>query len=132
MTWAVPAAMPETRPEELTVAAAVLSLDQVTVRPESALPLPSLGLAVSCVVPPARTVADEGETDTEATGTMATVITEVPLLPSHVAMTWAAPAATPVTMPLELTVAAAVLSLDHVTVRPPSVLPFASSAVAIS
>jgi hypothetical protein len=53
-----------------------------------------------------------------------------PVCPSHVAVTWAVPTATPFTAPLALTVAAAVLSLDHVTVRPPRLVPFASLAVA--
>src|SRR5438034_443108 len=55
---------------------------------------------------------------------------EVPLLASLVAVIVAAPAATLLTSPLPLTVATAVLSLDQVTVRPVSVLPFASRVIA--
>src|SRR5256885_11462097 len=62
----------------------------------------------------------------------ATVIAAVPLCPSLVAVIVADPAATPVTSPLPLTVAAAVLLLCHVTVRPVSELPFASLGVAVS
>ena len=47
---AVPAVAPATSPPLLTVATDVLELDQVTVRPERALPLWSLGVAMSCVV----------------------------------------------------------------------------------
>ena len=45
-----PGVAAETSPELLTVATAVLLLDQVTVRPESAAPFASLGVAVSCTV----------------------------------------------------------------------------------
>src|SRR5260221_2649142 len=73
-TCAVPAATPVTMPLELTVAAAVLSLAQVMRRPVSVLPLPSLGVAVSCWVAPTLMLAVVGETDTEATGTTTTLI----------------------------------------------------------
>jgi hypothetical protein len=42
------------------------------------------------------------------------------------------PAETPVTSPLEETVAVAVFELAHVTDRPVSVLPFRSFSVAVS
>src|SRR5205823_9908628 len=61
-----------------------------------------------------------------------TVMADVPLCPSLVAVIVADPAATPVTSPLPLTVAAAVLLLDQVIDRPTSVLPFASFGVAVS
>src|SRR5437879_11308660 len=61
-----------------------------------------------------------------------TVSAEVPLCPSLVAMIVADPAATPLTSPLPLTVATAVLSLAHVTVRPASGVPLASFGVAVS
>src|SRR5712691_6937575 len=129
---AVPAATPLTSPLELTVAAAVLSLDQVMVRPLSVLPPVSLGVAMSCVVPPTWTLDGDGETVTDATGTIETVTTQVPLWPSQVAVTLAVPTATPLTSPLELTVAATVLSLAQVMVRPLSVLPLPSLGVAVS
>jgi hypothetical protein len=59
-----------------------------------------------------------------------TVIVEVPVTPPAVAEMTASPAATPVTSPVELTVATASSSLDHVTV--PQALPDASSASAVS
>src|SRR2546430_16738500 len=64
-----PAATPVTSPLLLTVAAAVLLLCQVTVRPASELPFASLGVAVSGYVLPSFTVADAGVTVTDATGT---------------------------------------------------------------
>jgi len=56
----------------------------------------------------------------------------VPLLPSLVALIVAEPAATPVTNPLGLTVATAVLLLAHVIVRPVSTAPVESFVVALS
>jgi hypothetical protein len=49
---------------------------------------------------------------------------DVPDLPELVAVIVAEPAATPVTTPLELTVAAARLLVDQVTVCPVITLPF--------
>src|SRR6266699_256579 len=127
-----PAATPVTSPLPLTVAAAVLLLCQVTVRPASELPFASLGVAVSCTVLPVVTVADAGVTVTEATGRCTTVMAEVPLCPSLVAVIVADPATTPVTNPLALTVAAELLLLDQVIDRPVRMLPFASLRVAVS
>src|SRR2546421_1196196 len=121
-----------TSPLPLPVAAAVLLVCQVTVRPASELPFASLGVAVSCTVLPVVTVADAGVTVTEATGRCTTVMAEVPLCPSLVAVIVADPATTPVTNPLALTVAAELLLLDQVSDRPVRVLPFASLRVAVS
>src|SRR5438876_733281 len=65
-------------------------------------------------------------------GGAVTVIAAVPLFPSLVAVIVAAPAATPVTNPLVLTVATVVLLLTHVTVRPVRGVPFESFGVAVS
>src|SRR5437588_2812954 len=129
---AEPGVTPETRPPLLTVATAVLELDHVTVRPESGAPFASFGVAASCTVWPACTDAEGGVTSTVATGTFVTVTDEVPLLPSLVAVIVAVPGVTPDTSPLLLTVATAVLELDHVTVRPESGAPVASFGVAVS
>src|SRR5205809_206209 len=129
---AAPAATAVTSPLALTVATAVLPLDQVTVRPGSELPFASCGVAVSCTVCPTCTDAVAGFTVTDATGTVLTVIVALPLCPSLVAVIVAEPAAPPVTSPLALTVATAVLLLAHVTVRPANRLPFASFGVAVS
>src|SRR5207249_10723215 len=61
-----------------------------------------------------------------------TALPAVPLWPSLSAVIVAEPAATPVTTPLALTVAAAELLLAHVTVRPLSTFPAASFVVAES
>src|SRR5437667_1050472 len=76
-------------------------------------------------------LAEAGDTATEATGTCVTVITEEPFCPSLVAVIVAEPAAFPLTTPLLLTVATAVLLLAHVTTRPLSVLPAASWGTAV-
>src|ERR1043166_1462344 len=129
-----PGPTPRTKPLELTVATDVLLLAQAIVRPVSVLPLESFGGAVSCVVCPAGTEAEAGVPVTGATGTVTavTVIAAVPLLPSDVAVMVAEPAASPLTSPLELTVATDVLPLVQVIVRPVSALPFASLGVAVS
>src|SRR6266702_878782 len=61
-----------------------------------------------------------------------TVMAEVPLCPSLVAVIVAEPATTQLTRPLEFTVATDVLLLDQVIVRPVSGLPLTSFAVAVS
>src|SRR5207244_11741449 len=102
-------------------ASALLLLSHVTTRPLSGLPLASLGVAASCTVAPTRTLTVAGLTVTEATGGGASAVTVtavVPLCPSLVAVIVAGPAATPLTSPLPLTVATAVLLLAHVTTRP--------------
>src|ERR1700694_134566 len=129
--FAEPAATPVTSPLLFTVAAAALSLDHVTVRPESGAPFASSGVAVSCTVNPACTDVEGGLTITDATGTKITVTEAVPLCPSLVAVIVAEPAATPVTRPLPLTVAAAVLLDVHVTTRPDSGVPLAFFRVAV-
>src|SRR5204862_5294670 len=129
---AVPAPTPVTSPLPFTRATAVLLLDQVTTRPSTRLPSASFGVAVSCTVAPCCTLAGDGLTVTEATGTAVTVMPEVPLLPSDVAVMVAEPALTPLTSPLPPTLATAVLLLDHVTTRPVSTFPLASFGVAVS
>src|SRR5881396_2431009 len=127
---AEPDVTPVTSPLPLTVATAVLPLAQVIVRPESESPFASFGAAASCIVWPTCTVAVAGLTVTDATGTVVTVIAAVPLFPSLVAVSVAAPTATPVACPAPFTVATAGLLLDQVTVRPPSGLPNASRVIA--
>src|SRR2546430_15042605 len=129
---AEPATTPLTSPLELTVATAVLLLDHVIVRPVSALPLASSGVAASWSVLPAGTLPEAGLTVPDATGTCTTVMAAVPLCPSLVAVIVAEPATLPVTSPLELTVATDVLELAHVTTRPDNGLPLPSFGVAVS
>src|SRR2546425_305862 len=127
-----PAATPVTSPLPLTLATAALLVAHVTTRPDRTLPLASFGTAKSCSVPPTDMDADAGVTVTEATGTLVTVTAAVPLFPSLVAVIVAEPAATPVTNPLPVTVAAAGLLDAQVTTRPVSAAPLASFGVAVS
>src|SRR5439155_842937 len=120
---AEPTAAPVTRPLALTVATPVLLLCQVTARPDRAVPLASLGVAVSCTVDPACTEAAVGATLTEATGTCTTVIAAEPLWLSLVAVIVAVPATLPVTSPLAPTVATVAVLLNQVTAPPASGLP---------
>ena len=104
---AEPGATPVTSPELFTVATAAALVLQVTDRPVSGVPLASFGVAVSCTVAPACTDAGLGVTVTDATGTLAalTVIVAAPLVPPAAAVIVAVPAATPLTRPLDETVA---------------------------
>ena len=129
---AEPMVTPDTRPLLLTVATVVALLDHVIERPDTVLPAESLGVAVSCTVFPVATLADAGLTTTDATGTIAAVIVDVPLLPPVAAVIVAEPAPFPVTSPLVLTVATVVLSLDQAMTRPVSGLPAESFGVAVS
>src|SRR5439155_21048864 len=104
----------------------------VTDRPLRAVPCASFGVAVSCVVAPTVRLAVAGLTVTEATGTLVTVMADVPLCPSLVAVIVAEPAATPVTNPFAETVAAAALLVAQVTTRPLRAVPFASFGVAVN
>jgi hypothetical protein len=124
-----------TKPVEFTDAIKEFALDHVITRPVSTLLLASRVVAESCTVAPTSTLDDEGETDTVATGTGAgavTVIADVPVLVSLVAVIVALPAATAVTNPLELTEAMLEFELDQVTTRPVSTLLPASRMVAES
>src|SRR5436309_12874294 len=123
--------MPVASPPRLTMATAVLLLAHVTDRPVSVFPAESLVTAVNCWVAPTRRLADAGLTVTDATGTFVTVTAAVLLFVSLVAVIVAEPAAIPLTTPLLLTVATAVLLLAHVTTRPVSVLPAASWVTAL-
>jgi hypothetical protein len=128
---AVPVETAVTSPFASTVAAE-LSDVQVKVRPVRAAPLASLATAVSCCVFPITTLAEAGLTVTVATETAVTVIEELPLWPSLVAVIDALPAAIAVTRPFASTVAAAVLFEDHVTVRPLRTLLLASFVVTVN
>ena len=98
------------------------------------MPFWSFTVAASACVAPATIEALEGETVTVVgTGdTAVTVTLAMPVLPDAVAAIVAVPAATALTMPLELTVATAVLLEAHVTVCPFMTLPFWSFTVAAS
>jgi hypothetical protein len=78
------------------------------------------------------TLAGDGVTVTVATGAggTLTVMLAVPLFPSLVAVIVALPAATPLTRPLDETVAIDALELDHAICRPERTLPVASVSIA--
>lgn len=129
---AVPPATPVTMPAVVTVATLALDVPHVIVRPVSTLPAESLSVALNCTFAPTASVSFLGASDTEETGTSVTVIVDVPLFPSLVAVIVAEPGATAVTRPEAETVAAAVALDDHVTVRPVRTLPPPSRTVAVS
>src|SRR3954470_12791955 len=118
MIWAVPSACAVTTPVFDTVATAVLSEAHVTDRPVRAPPFESNVAAVAWVVPTAVIDVCASETVTDATGTRVTVIHEVPLTPSLVAVIVAVPAMCAVTSPFPSTVATEVLFETQVTLLP--------------
>ena len=127
-----PAATPVTTPVALTVASAGSLVSQVITRPVSTTPFASLVVAVKATVWPAVTLAADGATVTEATGGSVTVIAAVPDWPSLVAvMVTGPPAATPVTIPVVLTVASAASLVDQTTARSVRPSPLASLGVAV-
>src|SRR5437667_7575890 len=77
-------------------------------------------------------LAEPGLTVTEATGTAVTVMVDVALFPSYVAVRVAEPAVAPATRPLLVTLATLGLLLNQDTARPASGFPFASLGVATS
>jgi hypothetical protein len=135
---AEPAATPFTRPVDETVAIEAFEVVHVTTRSLSTLPLASRSVACSCVLCPTCTVATPGDTDTVATGAggggggAVTVIDELPVFPSLVAVTVAEPAATPLTSPVDDTVATEPFDVVHVMERPVRTFPLASRSVATS
>jgi len=68
----------------------------------------------------------DGLISTVATGMVVTVTSAVPVFPSLVAVIVADPTATPVTKPVDETVATAGLFVEYVIGRPLSTLPWAS------
>ncbi len=128
---AVPGATAVTTPAVDTVAAAVLLEPHVTTRSVTTFPPASFTVAVR-----ARSACQHrlvgGATVTLPTGIFVTVIADVPLLPSLVAVIVAVPAATPVTRPVAFTVATVGSLEPHVTTRPVSVPPIESLVVAVS
>jgi hypothetical protein len=111
---AVPTLMPVTRPVALTVATAVLLLLQVTAW---FVALAGAIVADNCWVPPINIEAVVGDTLTPVTNIGFTVMVDVAVLaPSAVVTVMVAvPTLIPVTSPVALTVATAVLLLLQVT-----------------
>jgi hypothetical protein len=121
---AVPCVTPVTTPVDETVATAVLLELQATCRSVTTVPFTSFTVALSDPVVVAGTEIVDGETVTLPTGIVVTVIEAVPDLPSLVAVIVAVPPPTPDTVPVDDTVATALLLDVHTTVRPVSVPPF--------
>jgi hypothetical protein len=115
VTVAVPAATPDTTPEALTVATAVLLLDQVP---------PANPLVVRGVVAPAQIVVVPEIVPALGNVFIVTVVEVLVLQPFALTeyVTVAVPAATPETTPEALTVATAVLLLDQVPPANPLVV----------
>jgi hypothetical protein len=111
---AVPTDTPVTSPVALTVATAVFELLQVTLW---FVAFAGVMVELSCCVPPINMEAVVGDTLTPVTSIGLTVITEVAVLAPSAVVTVivAVPTDTPVTSPLSLTVATAVLLLLQVT-----------------
>jgi len=89
-------------------------------------------VALSVVVPPTVILPVEGATVTVETGMAVTVTVAFPVLPSLVAVIVVLPGPTPVTTPLEETVAMPLLPEVQVTARPFSNVPNESLVVADS
>ena len=124
MIVTVPAAMPVTRPDWLTVAFVASEVVHATVRPLSVFPVASSVATDSCAVaPPTVTLTVAGES-TDATAGCDTVMLTCPLLPPALAMIDAVPALRPVITPALLTDATAVLLVDHETTPVPIGAPF--------
>jgi len=121
-----------TSPEGETVATAELPVLQVTARPVRMLLPASNVVAVACVVWPIWIVVADRDTLTLATGIGVTVIVDVPVFPSLVAVMTAEPTVEAVTNPVEETLATPGLSDAHATVRPVRGLLFTSLVVATS
>jgi hypothetical protein len=111
---AEPEATAVTNPLVLTVAMAALLVDHVTVL---LVALVGAMVAVSCCVPPTFRAAVVGDIVTPVTITFVTVTTHVAVFPPSAVVTVIVddPAAFPVTNPLVLTVAIALLLVVHVT-----------------
>jgi hypothetical protein len=125
----------ETRPVFETVATLGLLDVQVTVRPASTVPPPSLTVAVSCCVCVALIVDEVGATETLPTGSCPIVTVAVPpALPLVAVMVTVPVSLSPVddTRPVFETVATDGLLEDHAIGRPLSVVPPASVSVAVS
>jgi hypothetical protein len=94
--------------------------------------LPSLVVAVACVVLPTPIVEEANDTDTDATAVEKTVAVADPVRPSLVAAMLADPGPTAVTTPAPVTVATVTLSDAQDISRPVRMSPFASLVDAVA
>src|SRR5687768_4905679 len=123
---ALPVPTPVTMPADDTVATDGAPVVHVTVRPVSTVPRASRATTVSVADCPTVRFAWGGVTSTEATRTGTTLTSAAPVLPSLAAMILVEPNATPVTTPVDETVAIDVLSEVYSTGRPARTLPWSS------
>jgi len=133
MDWPGPTAF--TVPVVSTVATLMLELSQVTVRPESVLPLESASIAVAFAVCPIRTADGSTATATVAIGVGGGGVTAIlasPATPSLTALKTVLPGVTAEITPESLTLAMDVLELYQSTGRSVRAVPFASFGVAIA
>jgi hypothetical protein len=116
----------------LTVNTAVLLDVQVTIRPLRVTPLSSCGVALISWVSPATIGVIGVQRSSVVTGASVTVISDVPVFVSLVAVMVVLPAPTAVTRPFPSTVAAAGLPEVHAIDRPVSTVPLVSLRTAVS
>ena len=128
---ALPTPSPVTTPADETEATVASLVDQAIARPESTLPLASLGVADSVALCPIVRLADDGAIATDATGIAKMVSGAAPVFPSTLALMTTGPGAAAPTTPPLVTVAIDVFELDHTSVRPDSGRPLTSSTVAV-
>lgn len=131
---AVPPPTPVTTPAELTVATPGAREDHAIVRPsgESGAPAASKRRAVSETVEPTRIVGEDGTIETLATAAGVTVIAATAVTPSTEAEMPAVPTDTPVTSPVDETLATPGAEEFQTTTRPVIRAPVESMAVAVS
>jgi hypothetical protein len=134
MMFAVPGATPVTTPVLASTVTIATSLElHMMVRPKSTLFEASWATAVAVVVVPVMIVEDPSVTETDATGSGTTTRAAWPPIPSLVAMRFAIPGATAVTVPLAASTVATAGSLElHTIERPARTLLLASRVTAVT
>ncbi len=128
----VPGASPVTTPADDTLAMVGVAELHVTMRPVRTLPLASWTVGVSVTLPVTKMFGAGGARVIDATGAGVTVTEAVPATLPLVAVIVAVPAETVLTTPVAETVATADALDVHVTTRPVSTLPLASSVTAVN
>jgi len=132
VTVVLPGPTAVSNPEDDRVATAGFALAHCGTRCVSAVPVESFALALSWAVPPTDSCTLAGSTVTDATGTVATVNGVDADTPSVDAEIVVVPIAIVVTRPDPDTVAIDGFELRHANVHPPTAVPDASTASALS
>jgi len=128
----VPTLNPTTKPVLETKAMLSSSDVHVIVRPDSAAPAASRGVADSCTLAPLAIAGASGESAIDAIVGSTTVTRDVAVTPSMAATMSATPGDSAVTKPLTDTLAMFGAPLVHTTARPVITPPAAERAVAAS